>query len=87
MIGEEAIFLCYDCNLTFDEPKIWTNKHGLDTPPYEEYAGCPFCGGSFALTYRCNSCGEWIVGEYVKTDSGQRFCENCYNTYEIGDED
>ena len=77
MIGEEAIFLCYDCDATFHEPKIWTNRHGLDTGPYENYAGCPLCGGAFATTYKCNECGKWIAGEYIKTDSGQRFCENC----------
>ena len=87
MIGKEAAFLCCECNLIFDEPKVWTNKHGLDTPPYERYAGCPVCGGTFATTYKCDACGEWIVSEYVKTDDGQRFCENCYHTYEIGEED
>lgn len=81
------MFVCYDCEKTFDEPKIWTNTHGLDTPPYESYAGCPSCGGAFTETYKCDDCGEWIFDDYVKTASGHRFCENCYNTMELGDEE
>lgn len=86
MIGEESIFLCYDCDATFHEPKIWTERHGLDTPPYETYAGCPLCGGAFATTYKCACCTRWIDGPYIKLDSGERVCENCYTTYELGDE-
>ena len=87
MIGEETKFLCWECEAIFDEPKIWTQTHGLDTPPYERYAGCPVCGSAFTTTYKCACCNEWITGSYIKLDSGERVCENCYITYEIGEEE
>ena len=80
------MFVCYDCSSTFDEPKIWTETHGLNTGPYESLAGCPHCGGAFTETYRCDACNEWIVGPYIKLNSGERICEECYTTYEIGEE-
>ena len=86
MIGEEAMFLCCECETLFDEPKIWTETHGMATPPYERYAGCPLCGGAFVTTYKCECCNYWITGPYVKLDSGERICENCYTTYELGEE-
>ena len=41
------IWECTECGLKFDTPKIYTETHGLDFPPYEEYSGCPYCGGYY----------------------------------------
>lgn len=41
------MFQCSECEREFEEPKKYVEKHGLDTPPYEEYFGCPYCGGYF----------------------------------------
>ncbi len=43
MYGE---YTCLDCRATFDTPKRWVERHGLDGPPYEEWYGCPFCSGA-----------------------------------------
>ena len=86
MIGVEKMFVCLDCGKIFQDPMRYTETHCLDSPPYEVYSGCPECGGAYAETYQCEDCQEWIVGEYIKTSSGYRFCENCYNTLELGDE-
>ena len=80
------MFICYDCEMIFDEPKIWVEKHGLETPPYERHAGCPSCGGAFTTTYKCDDCGEWITGSYIKLESGERICENCYTVMDLGEE-
>lgn len=80
-------YICLDCEEIFEKPKLYIETHNLDTPPYEEFYLCPYCGGDYAETYECDECGHWITGEYIKTASGQRICENCYNTMEIGDED
>ena len=80
------MFVCCDCMETFLEPKIWTETHWLDTPPYEHYARCPYCGGAFTETYQCDCCNEWIIGPYIKLNSGERICEDCYTTYELGEE-
>lgn len=81
------MYVCIDCGETFEDAKRYIEKHNLDSPPYEEYWGCPYCGGSFTKAHKCEECGEWICGDYIKTTSGHRICENCYNTYELGEED
>ena len=86
MIGEETTFICCECEMIFDEPKIWTEKHGLSTPPYEHFAGCPSCGGAFTATYKCDDCGEWIFGEYAEIADGSRYCEECYCIKTIGED-
>lgn len=80
------MFVCLDCGCIFSKTKHYTETHGLDSPPYEEYNGCPECGGAYAKADMCAECGHWITGEYIKLNSGERICENCYTTYEIGEE-
>lgn len=79
------MFICLDCGCVFDEPKHWIETHGLDSPPYEEWDGCPSCGGTYAETHKCDNCGDWINGEYVKLKNGNKYCENCYEIREIGE--
>ena len=40
------MWVCLDCNREFEEDEIKTvyEKHGLDDPPYEPWAVCPWCG-------------------------------------------
>ena len=81
------MLVCTDCGRIFLEAKHYTETHGLEREPYETWFGCPECGGPFTEAHKCEECNEWITGEYIKTASGQRICENCYNTYELGEED
>ena len=84
MLGE---YTCLDCGATFDEPKRWEERHGLDTPPYEQWSGCPFCGGAYAPTIICDSCGEPITGDYVRVEpSGEPFCDSCFMLKSFGDD-
>jgi hypothetical protein len=78
--------ICVECGCLFENARQYIETHGLDTPPYESYAGCPYCGGAFTETYKCDACNEWIVGQYIKLNSGERICEECYTTYELGEE-
>lgn len=80
-------YICLDCGEVFDEPAYWEERHGFDYGPFEKWSGCPYCGESYTKAYKCSDCGDWIFGEYIKTASGHRFCENCYTTMELGDED
>lgn len=76
MYGE---FTCLDCGETFDEPRHWVERHGLDSPPYESFSGCPFCGGNYVHTILCDSCGHPILGEYVQIQTtGNRYCDECF---------
>ena len=79
------MYVCLDCQRTFTEPTRWEETHGLDYGPYEHWTGCPYCSGPYAETYPCDFCGEWIDGSYIKIDD-KRYCENCYDKYEIGEE-
>lgn len=80
------MFVCLDCGHLFEEPHRWEERHGFQHGPFEKWSGCPKCGEPFATTYKCECCGDWITGAYIKLNSGERICENCYTTYEIGEE-
>lgn len=41
------MYRCLDCGNKFETPKRYVERHGFDTPPFEEYHGCPKCGGAF----------------------------------------
>ena len=79
------MLICLDCGCVFDEPKHWIETHGLDSPPYEEWDGCPSCGGAYAETYKCDGCNDWICGTYAETKNGNKYCENCYEIREVGE--
>ena len=42
------MYRCNKCDGGFaeDEVEIVTETHGLDTPPYEKIAVCPYCGST-----------------------------------------
>ena len=53
---------------------------------YEELLVCPCCGEtSIFPACRCDLCGEWITGEYIKTLDGDRICGECYTRHDAGD--
>lgn len=81
------MFVCIECGNIFEFPMRFVETYGLDTPPYQEFTCCPDCGGAYAEAHKCDHCGEWIDGTYIKLDNGNRFCENCYMPMEVGDED
>ena len=37
------IYKCNYCENKFENPRIIEERHGLDTPPYEYIAVCPYC--------------------------------------------
>lgn len=80
------MLVCFDCSRTFEKEKHYREQHGLDIGPFEEWDGCPYCSGAYAEAYECDECGEWITSEYIKTASGRRICERCYDVMDLGDE-
>lgn len=80
------MFICTNCGHLFEEPDCWEERHGFTYGPFEKFSGCPKCGEAYVETYKCDGCEEWIDGSYIKIDSGERICENCYTTYELGEE-
>lgn len=81
-----VVFVCIECGRTFETPDYWTETHGLDTPPYEEFSACPYCGSDYTEAKRCDCCDEWISDDYIKTEDGKRYCNNCIAHMELGEE-
>lgn len=80
------MFVCLGCGNTFIEPEYWEETHGLSSPPYEKISGSPCCGDAYAEAYRCDCCNDWITTDnYIKIGH-DRYCENCYSIYELGEE-
>jgi DNA-directed RNA polymerase subunit RPC12/RpoP len=69
---------CHNCGRRFEEPDIITETHGLDTPPYEKVAVCPYCHGYFEEMYQCEICGEWFTD--AELTSG--VCDECIYQYD-----
>jgi methionyl-tRNA synthetase len=67
------MFICTDCGRIFDEPITWQERHGLDTPPYETFSGCPYCREPYERAVECEVCGEYFA-ESELTDG---VCDNC----------
>ena len=80
------MYICKACGNVFETPKEYIETHGLSYPPYEKWSVCPVCGGNYAYAYECDGCGEYISATYIKVD-GKRYCQDCYEFLEVGDED
>ena len=66
---------CDNCGHLFEdgEQAVWEERHGLDTPPYEKWDGCPLCRGSYEQVYQCKECGEW----HTEYEVFNGWCEKC----------
>lgn len=73
-------YICLDCGALFDEPAHWEERHGLSTPPYEHFTGCPFCQGGYDEAIECKRCGATVPKSEAFTDSkGNYLCDSCMN--------
>jgi hypothetical protein len=81
------MFVCIECGRLFEKPIYWEETHGLNSSPFEKWSGCPKCYGAYTEAHQCDCCDEWIIDDYIKTEDGQRYCSECYQKHEIGDED
>lgn len=68
-------YKCLECGHIFDdgEQAVWEERHGLDTPPYEQRSGCPLCEGSYEETVRCDICGS----EHLADELNGGVCDEC----------
>jgi hypothetical protein len=80
------MWVCVNCGHVFEEPACWDERHGFDHGPFERLSGCPRCFESYVEAHRCDCCGEWITGSYIKLESGERICDDCYMPMDLGDE-
>ena len=80
------MYICLDCGKIFETPAHFAESHGFDTPPYEEFDGCPECGGAFVEAFECEHCGQLITGDYIELADGSRYCEECYCFKTVGED-
>lgn len=81
-------FVCLECGEVFDKPIELKDDRGecFGFPAYENFSVCPYCHGAYTEAHRCDCCGEWITDDYIKVGN-ERFCNNCFLHYDLGDED
>ena len=79
-------YVCVECGSVFRKVKHYTERHGLDSPPYEHYSGCPVCGGAYVPVKYCDCCNREITNDYIKTDDGHYYCDDCYSVRNVADD-
>ena len=69
------MYRCCECGNLFEEGEqaVWEETHGLDSPPYETWSGCPVCKGDYEEVYQCKKCGDW----HSKDELYDGWCEKC----------
>ena len=69
------MYRCENCGHLFEEGEqaVWEEKHGLDTPPYEQWSGCPICKGGYEEVHQCKECGDW----HTENELYDGWCEKC----------
>ena len=69
------MYRCENCGHLFEEGEqaVWYEHHGLDSPPYEKFSGCPVCKGDYEEVHQCKKCGDWHTDDELYDG----WCENC----------
>ena len=69
------MFRCCECGNLFEdgEQAVWEETHGLDSPPYEKWSGCPICKGDYEEVHQCEECGDWHTDDELYDG----WCEKC----------
>lgn len=72
------MYYCLNCEQETENLQIISEKHGLDTPPYEEFYVCPFCKSEEVIKeIRCAKCDEIITDDFIAIDDKQ-YCRDCF---------
>lgn len=69
------MYKCCECGNLFEEGEqaVWEETHGLDSPPYEKWSGCPICKGDYEEVHQCKGCGDWHTDDELYDG----WCEKC----------
>ena len=69
------MFKCKSCGHIFEEGEQyeWEERHGLGTPPYEKFSGCPICHREYEEAQYCKICGE----PYTHDELMNGICDEC----------
>lgn len=69
------MYRCCECGNLFEEGEqtVWEERHGLDSPPYEKWSGCPVCKGDYEEVHQCKECGDL----HSEDELYDGWCEKC----------
>ena len=69
------MYKCTECGKLYEEgeQEVWEETHGLDSPPYEKWSGCPLCKGDYEEVHQCKGCGDWRTNDELYDG----LCEKC----------
>jgi len=75
------MYICEECGMFFEEPKVIFETHGLDTPPYEKLSVCPYCNENDikeSAEVECSRCGTLMPEDYAYIDDDLNYlCDVC----------
>lgn len=75
-------YICKDCGRGFDEDELidYVERGECWGGEFTEHIKiCPCCKGFVREnTLKCSCCDEYITGEYITTEDGRNYCNNCY---------
>ena len=71
-------YICLDCQHMFNTPRHFREMSPGEPLPFDEWDGCPECGGDYVPLTICDFCGEPIASAtYYKIYGSNIACENC----------
>lgn len=77
------MLICVECSNTFDRPRLYKDKICGEPLPFDEWYGCPYCGGEFTTLHTCSLCNESITEDCILLKTGEYICSNCFETVSI----
>lgn len=77
------MYYCLNCGAEVEKLKRVTERHGLDTPPYEIFPVCPLCESENVIKeVKCNYCNDIITDNFITMD-GNAYCSKCYSEHSL----
>ena len=79
---------CLNCHKEFDDDMVDTcydHDEAYGIPYTWSYHVCPYCGSDEIISEynTCDCCGEVCDENYIQTEDGRYYCENCYTVKTI----
>lgn len=72
------MLICLNCSSRFDHPRLYHETSPGEDLPFNEFEGCPYCGGEFTEVHECSLCFDPILEDHIRLADGKYVCPNCY---------
>ena len=76
------MLICCDCERLIEEDALSEYTEFDDAWGHETYIThkcCPYCGSAAIIetTLKCSCCGEYIEGDFIRTEDDRNYCSEC----------